>query len=215
MNRTHRSASTSGCVFLAPHNDDETLFGTFTLLREQPRVITLLRGDAQEERGIAVTSSEREAETAAALDVLGVTAWEQWPYSDIDTPWQEVRDRLASLRASHVYAPSVERGGHRHHNAVGAIARMLWPGKVTFYTTYTNRGRTTKGREVPWEHHWVLLKLQALACYRSQIVHPETRTTEHFLSRQLEYYAGALQTSAIAYSWLMRRRGFSGPTVSA
>jgi LmbE family N-acetylglucosaminyl deacetylase len=198
-------------VFLAPHNDDETLFGAFTLLRERPRVITILRSHVQEARGVAVTHDEREAETAAALEVLGIGAWEQWTYSDLSPPWSEIRERLASLRANHVFAPSVDLGGHKHHNAVGALARMLWPGRVTFYTTYTNRGRTTRGHEVPWKHDWALLKLQALACYQSQIVHPETRTTEHFLSQQREYYARRLQPSAIAYSWLMRRSSLDSP----
>ena len=181
--------SRSSVVFLSPHNDDETLFGAFTLLRERPRVIVLLRSYVQQERGTGVTYQEREAETSAALEVLGIEDWEQWPYPDAAPPWDEVRDRLASIDADRIYAPAVEQRGHQHHNTIGQIAQMLWPERVTPYTTYTSRGRTTKGQEVPWEHEWVLLKLQALACYRSQIVIPDTRTTSHFLTPQFEYYA--------------------------
>ena len=147
--REERSAS--GAIFLSPHNDDETLFGAFTLLRERPRVVTVLRSYIQEQRGTGVTYREREAETEAALDVLGIADWEQWQYPDSDPPWHAVRERLGSLEAERIYAPAVERGGHRHHNAIGRLADSLWPGRVTFYTTYKRwgRGRTTRGNPVP------------------------------------------------------------------
>jgi LmbE family N-acetylglucosaminyl deacetylase len=159
-----RDASPSGAVFLSPHNDDETLFGSFTLLRERPRVITVLRSHVQEQRGTGVTYQEREAENAAALEVLGIAEWEQWTYPDDDPPWSEIRDRLASVPAERVYAPAIERRGHAHHNAIGELANAAWPGKVIHYTTYTTWGRTRRGDEVPWEHEWVLLKLRALSC---------------------------------------------------
>lgn len=184
-----RDAGSSGTLFLSPHNDDETLFGAFTLLRERPRVVTVLRSFVQEERGTGVTYQEREAENAAALEVLGIGEWEQWPYPDSDPPWDEVRERFASLQPDRIYAPAVERGGHLHHNAIGELAKAVWPGKVTPYTTYTAWGRTRRGTEVPWKHEWVLLKLRALSCYRSQILVPGTRTTHHFLGPQAEYYA--------------------------
>ena len=190
------SAVPSRALFLSPHNDDETLFGAFTLLRDRPRVITVLRSFVQEQRGTGVTYQEREAETQAALDVLGSPQWEQWTYSDADPSWPEIRERLASLDADRVYAPAVEQGGHEHHNAVGALADELWPGKVTFYTTYTSRGRSTGPDAVAWEHEWVLLKLRALACYRSQIANPGTRTTAHFLTPQFEYYAAPPSSAA-------------------
>ena len=196
-----RDAGSPGAVFLSPHNDDETLFGSFTLLRERPRVITVLRSQVQEQRGTGVTYREREAENAAALEVLGITDWEQWTYADDDPPWREIRERLASVQAEHVYAPAVERRGHAHHNAIGELAGAVWPGKVTYYTTYTTWGRTKRGHEVPWEHEWVLLKLRALSCYRSQILVPGTWTTHHFLDAQAEYYAAESSPISSAVYW--------------
>ena len=209
--REERSAS--GAIFLSPHNDDETLFGAFTLLRERPRVVTVLRSYIQEQRGTGVTYREREAETEAALDVLGITDWEQWQYPDTDPPWHDIRERLGSLEAERIYAPAVERGGHRHHNAIGRFANSLWPGRVTFYMTYKRwgRDRTTRGNPVPWEHEWVLLKLRALACYRSQICVPETWTTQHFLGSQVEYYAGDTSMFRDAAYWRPTRRTSSVP----
>lgn len=202
MSGARDETSASGAVFLSPHNDDETLFGAFTLLRERPRVVTVLRSYVQEQRGTGVTYREREAETEAALDVLGISDWEQWQFPDTDPPWDAVRQRLGSLEADRIYAPAVERGGHRHHNAIGRLANSLWPGRVTFYTTYQAWGRTARGSAVPWEHEWVLLKLRALACYRSQICVPDTWTTHHFLDSQVEYYAEATSGVSSAAYWL-------------
>jgi len=210
-----RDASSSGAVFLSPHNDDETLFGSFTLLRERPRVITVLRSYVQEERGTGVTYQEREAENAAALEVLGIGDWEQWTYPDDDPPWREIRERLASVDAGRVYAPAIERRGHAHHNAIGGLASALWPGKITYYTTYTTWGRTKRGYKVPWEHEWVLLKLRALSCYRSQILVPGTLTTHHFLEAQSEYYLAQSSPISSAVYWAsdasqVVRSAFSG-----
>lgn len=196
-------SNSRGAIFLSPHNDDETLFGAFTLLREQPRVVTVLRSCVQEQVGTGVTHREREAETEAALAVLGVTKWEQWPYPDSDPPWSDVEKRLASLQAEHIYAPAIERGGHPHHNVIGQLAQALWPRKVTYYTTYTTWGRTKRGCVVPWEYEWALLKLRALSCYRSQIVLPGTWTTQHFLESQIEYYARDVNAITGATYWLV------------
>jgi len=179
-------------VFFAPHNDDETLFGAFTLLREKPHVVVCLRSVGQELRGTGVRFAEREEETRRALEILGVESWEQWPFADEDPPWVEIERRFVEWNAvaQKVYAPAYERGGHEQHNKIAKIAeRVFSPGKLTKYLTYTKGGRSSSGKSVRYEPEWVFLKLRALACYRSQIVVPETRTTLHFVADQHEYYA--------------------------
>jgi LmbE family N-acetylglucosaminyl deacetylase len=179
-------------LFLAPHNDDETLFGAFTLLRERPHVVVCLRSIRQELRGTGVTHAERERETENALRVLGVESWEQWTFPDDDPPWVEIGERFVQLAsgARRVYAPAYERRGHEHHNRIARLAGRAFPAEtLTPYLTYTAGGRSHSRREVPYEPEWVHLKLRALACYRSQIVVPETWTTLHFVGDQREYYA--------------------------
>ena len=177
-------------LFLSPHNDDETLFGAFTLLRHKPKVLVCLRSDKQENvYGFRVTSSEREAETDAAMKILGCE-WEQWPFLDSVLDWTMMAEWFTplSLRHGEIFAPAVEDGGHEQHNHIGEIADIVFGvDRVTHYMTYTNgRGRST-GVPVPYEREWVALKLRALACYESQI--RLESTGHHFVQGLEEWYA--------------------------
>ena len=134
-----------GSVFIAPHNDDETLFGAFTLLRERPHVVVCLRSMVQELRGCGITYRQRERETAAAMRTLGVPSWEQWEIPDSEPDWALLEDRLRSLDAARVFAPAVETGGHEHHNAIAAIAERAFGGRLTAYLTYTEAARSSRG----------------------------------------------------------------------
>ncbi len=174
-------------VFVAPHNDDETLFGAFTLLREKPHVIVCLRSMVQELRGCGITYRQREAETEAALRTLRVPSWEQWEILDSEPDWELIGERLRRLDAGHVFAPAFEDGGHDHHNTIAELAARVFHGRLTAYLTYTHEKRSTNGQLVPFESEWIELKLMALLCYRSQILERSTR--DHFLYPQYEYYA--------------------------
>lgn len=180
-------------LFLAPHNDDETLFGAFTLLRRRPHVIVCLRSRVQERYGI--TATQRERETDAAMQLLGCN-WEQWNIRDINADAQDLIQHLrrfdpgAVHRDVHVFAPAIEEGGHHDHNLVGEVARYVFgPERVTHYLTYTRHGGKSEiGAEVYYEPAWVTLKLRALACYRSQIETAAAGCTPHFIRDQREWY---------------------------
>ena len=68
-----------------------------------------------------------------------------------------------------MFAPAVEAGGHEQHNLVGELADKVFGGRVTHYMTYTNGRDRSRGVPVEFEPGWAALKLQALACYESQI----------------------------------------------
>ena len=159
----------SKSVFLAPHSDDEVLFGAFTLLRHKPHVIVCTPG-----------GHVREAETAAACQILGVT-WEQWR-----APLDELVYTLEERRYDRIFAPQPEVDGNSDHNAVGQVARNRFGAAVTHYMTYTTAGKS-KGRPVEYELDWIGLKLQALACYPSQFGHPSH--APHFVRGLEEFYA--------------------------
>lgn len=170
-------------LFLSPHNDDETLFGAFTLMRERPHVIVCLRSFVQSRYGI--TYQQRENETAAAMKVLGCT-WEQWQIPDNAPDWARLEAALRKLEPQQVWAPLPEENGHAHHNRIGEITKRLWPHAVQ-YLTYTTSGKSSKGTLVPFGPSMVNVKLQALQCYSSQILEPSC--TEHFVRDQREYCA--------------------------
>lgn len=164
-------------LFLSPHNDDECLFGTWSLLAEHPHVVVCLRSFKQ--AGLGISAQAREAETRAAMRVLGCE-WEQGTQPDT-MPDMEALE--AMMRATdrernpeRVYAPAIEDGGHEQHNLIGRLAAEVFRERVQPYLTY-RRGhmRTRSENEVRFQPEWPVLKLQALSCYRSQIMLNATR----------------------------------------
>ena len=183
-------------LFLEPHADDAVLFGSFTLLREQPMVITVLESRVQLSRGTEITQPMRATESRAAMSELGCK-WMQWGldrgFGDDDPDWEMITERLkgGTKLYDRCYAPAVEIDGHDHHNAVGVAALAAFGvDRVIPYLTYTRTGgKSTWGKRVPFEPWMVTRKLRALACYTSQIESAAAGCTEHFLRDQHEYYA--------------------------
>jgi len=187
-------------VLLAPHHDDEALFACFQILRHRPKVIICTRAVVQYERGYTferepgaaepITSAQRDAETQAAMEVLGVEDWETWDIPDTRRgAMPPLCQRIADVAVDHYYciAPAYEPGGHDQHNLVSRFAHLAFgPDRLIEYLTYTrSHGRSRGGQSVEFEPHWPALKHRALACYESQIQHPSTR--DHFMGGLWEY----------------------------
>lgn len=177
-------------VFLAPHNDDEVLFGSFTLLEQAPFVVVCLRSQVQEDR-YGILAAEREAETGAAMTMYELD-WEQWPILDRNPSPAALLDRMEDLEARFapevVYAPAVEDGGHDQHSLVGTIAAGVFGDRVVRYLTYRRgHGRSRSGREVVPSPSQIVMKHLALSVYRSQIGEPSCRPW--FLDEIREWYA--------------------------
>lgn len=177
----------SGIFVLEPHQDDAALFSCFNALREQAKVITVLRSFVQEARGDGITAEQREQESERAMKILGLE-WEQWPFRDDAPDWGSVYDRIVALNPDRLYVPAHEIGGHEHHNDLCKTAfSAVGSDKVISYLTYTRAGKSKWGLPVEYETHWVALKMQALICYGSQLEHP--LQVEHFLRSWREYVA--------------------------
>jgi LmbE family N-acetylglucosaminyl deacetylase len=188
-----------GALFLAPHNDDEVLFGAFSILREKPDVVVVLRSMLQQLRGRDIVYSQREQETRDAMNVLGISSgcvgqMYGRGFTDDAPDWDYVRAALGELvpNYGHVYAPAPyeSTGGHPHHDAIGKIALRLWgENHVTLYHTYQDGvGRVESPHAVPiLDNDWIRRKLLALACYESQIREPSTG--HHFAAALTEWYA--------------------------
>jgi LmbE family N-acetylglucosaminyl deacetylase len=185
-------------LFLAPHNDDETLFGAYSILRHEGdiQVVTVLRSHLQELRGRGITAAMRENETRDALGVLGVSPdrWTQWDIPDSNPDWGRVEAAFKDLLWedwSAVYVPAAytSGGGHPHHDKIGILAADVFGNdRVTCYHTYVNGRGRVQGAHVPVRNpDWVRRKLMALACYTSQI--REASTGHHFAQALDEWYA--------------------------
>ncbi len=177
-------------LFLSPHNDDETLFGAFTLLRERPWVVIVTDSFVQANRGDTVTAAQRREETLAAMKVLGLESRVLFMgVRDDKITLTETIDSLTVLRGegddrgldriTEVYAPAIQHG-HVHHDIVGQAALNVFGDlRVWQYSTYSARERffVNFGKlEVvgtPEEH---ALKQRAMRCYKSQY----PRSWRHF-----------------------------------
>lgn len=167
-------------LLLSPHHDDAELFACFQCLRHRPRVIVCTTPKLQEQFG--VDAAERESETGAAMEILGCQ-WEQLTFFDTEENlFEPLRDWLRldidwSGKPATVIAPSYEDGGQPQHNAVAQAATEVFGDNIIRYLTYTRYGgRSMNGTLVePDEPEWIALKLQALACYRSQLRVPNCR----------------------------------------
>lgn len=160
-------------LFIAPHNDDEALFGSYTLIREKPLVVVVTDGFIQAKRGDDVTWDERRAETLEAMRMAGCPVLFGGIPDDVVNSGL-IRSLLGSLfNFSRVYAPALQ-GGNAHHDMVSVVAREMFH-DVIQYTTYTKDELWTTGnKEIIPSVEEAVLKDQMLNCYQSQINLPST-----------------------------------------
>jgi hypothetical protein len=182
---------------LVPHNDDEVLYASYTIMHERPLVFVMFDSYVQPARGIAgCDAATRRQETWAGLRQLAAG---DWPVNVMfgclrDDQRYEPPDLVAILKrsklaAEKVWAPAFEANGHRQHNLLGQAADLAFPGRVTHYLTYTPVGKSRGGMEVlPRSGEEIARKLRALACYTSQLqIYPRLGCWPHFVGDQREY----------------------------
>lgn len=173
-------------LFLAPHNDDETLFGAYTIMIEKPLVIIVTDSMFQAERGLRITWKQRREETLNAMKILGAKV-EFLGINDTNFSKEKLEKALRKYNPDLVFAPSIE-GGDRWHDLVGIIAVRLFE-NVIFYSTYSKNRWFPKGsRKIEFNQEMKRLKLKALECYPSQSNLASTRQFFKNMKTKDEYY---------------------------
>ena len=159
----------SDVIFLAPHNDDETLFGAFTLMRVKPLVIVVTDSFIQPERGdTGCTAEIRRQETINAMAIIGCPVV-FLGIKDTELTEEILRERLKPFNPEMIYAPAIQ-GGNAQHDIVGKVAMELFGTKCERYTTYTKTDLYTEGKfEVKPVHEELEIKEKMLNCYESQL----------------------------------------------
>ena len=161
-------------ILLSPHFDDESLFAAYLCLRERPLVLFCFDGAPRHG-----TFEVRWQEAQDATQILGCASLA------LRESYDTLADTLAEFTPEHVWAPLPEEDGNTDHNFVGEVAERLWGDRVSYFSTYTDSGRSTAGWPVPAVPEWVELKRKALACYQSQLALPSIRP--HFEGGLDEY----------------------------
>lgn len=167
-------------IFLSPHNDDESLFAAYTLMRLKPLVIIVTDSHIQEQRGNAnCSANNRRQETIAAMRLAGCPVLFMG-IPDMFLCEEVLKERLQYFNPETVYIPALQ-GGNPQHDIVHKVAMELFGRKsVEQYCTYSKTELYTEGS---WEVKPTLpemeLKNKMLDCYVSQLNLPST--APHFL----------------------------------
>jgi len=154
-------------LFIAVHNDDEALFGSYIILRNKPiKVVVCTDGILHKER-FNIDPETRRQESRDACRILGCEV-DFLGLSDKKLVKSELEDMLMKYDPEMVFAPAVQ-GGHRQHDAVSDVATRIWGDRVVYYSTYTKENLVPEGEIglVPTRQETVT-KIQALNCYKSQ-----------------------------------------------
>ena len=158
-------------IFISPHNDDEVLFGAYTIMREKPLVVIVTDSYIQQERGDEATAEQRIQETKDAMKILGAEV-KFLHIPDKDFTETDLFYKLGGKKFDWVYAPAIEKGGNPIHNAVGGVADEIYY-NVEHYMTYVAGNDKTQGvvLVIPSKEEREL-KRKALECYKSQMTIP-------------------------------------------
>ncbi len=184
-------------VLFSPHNDDETLFAFYSMVRHQAELVVCLRSMRQQRFQDGPIYQRREIETLCASKVAGVS-YVQWiAFYDDDPPWELVAEFVASYidgsEPELVIAPAWEEGGHEDHNGLAAIIDELYESRsfaqLRYLTYRRGHGRSESDVEIVPTPGERAQKAAALRCYRSQLAHPPTEPWFRAGSDQREFIA--------------------------
>jgi LmbE family N-acetylglucosaminyl deacetylase len=157
-------------LFISPHNDDETLFAAYTLLREKPLVLMVTDGFIQFNRGEPISAKQRREETIGAMQVLDCPVYFAGLRDDMLDEWM-LKRLFADFKNFHkVFIPALQ-GGNPHHDLIHNVAKESFPNTIQ-YATYSKNEHFTPlkdGLEVKPTDQEYGLKQLALDCYQSQI----------------------------------------------
>ena len=156
-------------LWLSPHNDDETLFGAFTLMREKPLVVIVTDSWIQFNRGESCTADDRWLETLGAMGYAGCSVFRGGIRDDVidEDAVRNLLMRFVGFKT--VYAPAVI-GGNPHHDLIGKVAGDLFRNNIEFYTTYTKENLWVPGiKEVVPTPEEIETKDLMMKCYISQL----------------------------------------------
>lgn len=159
-------------IFLAPHNDDEALFGSYIIQRTKPIVYVCYDG-AQHARKFNVTIEQRRDESRRACKIMGVEV-QFLGLSDEEDNRQKLRlafmqlELLQTYNKGLVFAPA-RNNANKQHDLVSELAEDIFPSAM-FYGNYT-KDRLYPDGEMPLtpSPEEKTIKEQALACYESQL----------------------------------------------
>lgn len=158
-------------IVFAPHNDDESLFIAYTIIREKPLVCIVTDSFIQPNRGeVGCDATTRWNESVEAMKILGAPVI-RLGMKDFELDYNIFGTFLMSSLGNFdtIYCPAIQ-GGNPHHDIIARACLAVFGDKVKMYSTYKPGEWYSEGDEevIPTKEE-VELKNKALDCYKSQI----------------------------------------------
>lgn len=164
-------------IFLAPHNDDETLFGSYIIQRTKPLVIVATDGTTHEKFGVSAKNRQEESIEAAKMHGVDVEFFhldeQNLTRNVLMSKLWALSERFEPEEIDHVFAPA-KQGGHAQHDLLSDCVTDIFE-HILYYSTYAKRDLTPVG-EMPINPtiEEKRIKEAALLCYPSQLrINPE------------------------------------------
>ncbi len=163
-------------LFVEPHQDDSVLYGSFTLMRHRPLIVSVTSSFIQPNRGeVGCDADTRRKESVEAATMLGC------PIVFMDIPDTELteeifRERIKFFNPETVYIPAAQ-GGNKHHDLINKVClEVFGRNKCEQYSNYSKTNLfIQEGYEIKPTQIEMELKNKALQCYQSQLNLPSTR----------------------------------------
>lgn len=165
-------------LLISCHNDDETLFTAYTLMRHKPIVIVCTTSHIQPNRGEkGCDAYTRNQETIEAMKLAGCPVV-FLGIKDTELTEDILRERLKPFNPETIYTPAYHENGNEQHNLVNKVAlEVFGRNKCEQYCSYVkgNYNIVEGSWEIKPTHSEMELKNKMLDCYKSQLNLPSTK----------------------------------------
>ena len=172
---------------IIPHNDDESLFLAFTLMREHPLVVIVTDSWMQYNRGTGITADLRWSETVKAMEILHCPVIRLGIRDDVIDEWFVRRELSKFVGFDKVYAPALQ-GGHTDHDVIAKVAKELFPSCIQYMTYSPTDLYTIGSHEIKPTPEELQIKEKVLMCYESQYSLSATKPHFEAVKGKSEWY---------------------------
>lgn len=152
-------------ILFSPHNDDESLFACYTIMREKPLVVVVYDG-YQHQRKFNIGVNVRRNESIMAMKLLGVKVEFMGLSDDESYDPYEMETLFKKYEADKIYIPAI--GKNPQHNLVSSVCSSVFK-DVVRYCTYDDNLQQKGSIEVIPTDEEIELKNKCLDCYISQL----------------------------------------------
>jgi len=174
-------------LFLAPHNDDEGLFGCYIILHNKPIIVAVVTDSCIHQQRFGIPIEVRRKGSQCACNIMDVPV-EFWGMADDGVTYNKLVNLFRAHKRNYdkVFAPAIE-GGNKTHDLVSEASWTIWKNKCVFYSTYSKERLFPVGDTpiVPLRYE-IRKKKRVLNCYKSQ--HGINKPHFDAVIGKLEYY---------------------------